>query len=404
MNVLILTPDRVGSTLLQRLLTVYMLRKEFDKPVINLHELTNGLMLYYNELLNQKVLGKPENWGYYQTLPEIIDLLKEADHIKTSRLAHYHMVRRQDSIQDQLDFYDYLNKNFFVISCRRDNLLEHGLSWAIHAHSKKLNVYSPLEKIDTFGDLYANGITVDKITLTTYLQKYKDYLRWVDQNFHVQSYFDYEHDMANIEKYILNLDFMRGSENNTWQDMFGQNFENFNACHRMIPNMVMASNQDAASLIDVDNRFLTPEQYTAMRGSDWPEISDNALVKVDSLPAFVKKEIGEVFNIPTVQVKATEQEAKFLSQNLSGYLDTTHQMANLVHHGFMVTSIPLKLQSLSEKKQMIKNFSECVEWYNEWVNTNGVGKTYTEQELTTLSTTEERRLTAPVTGLLTASV
>ena len=43
MNVLILTPDRVGSTLLQRVLTVYMLRQGFDKPVINLHELTNGL-------------------------------------------------------------------------------------------------------------------------------------------------------------------------------------------------------------------------------------------------------------------------------------------------------------------------------------------------------------------------
>ena len=41
MNVLLLTPDRVGSTLLQRTLTVYMLRRGFDKPVINLHELTN---------------------------------------------------------------------------------------------------------------------------------------------------------------------------------------------------------------------------------------------------------------------------------------------------------------------------------------------------------------------------
>ena len=49
MNVLILTPDRVGSTLLQRVLTIYMLRKEFDRPVINLHELTNGLIKYYND-------------------------------------------------------------------------------------------------------------------------------------------------------------------------------------------------------------------------------------------------------------------------------------------------------------------------------------------------------------------
>ena len=91
MNVLILTPDRVGSTLLQRVLTVYMLRREFDRPVINLHELTNGLIKYYNQTLNQEVLGKPkgtEKWGYFQSLNEIEDLLKTTDHYKTSRLAH----------------------------------------------------------------------------------------------------------------------------------------------------------------------------------------------------------------------------------------------------------------------------------------------------------------------------
>jgi len=59
MNVLILTPDRVGSTLLQRLITVYMQANDFDRPVINLHELTNGLMKYYSPVFNTEVLGKP---------------------------------------------------------------------------------------------------------------------------------------------------------------------------------------------------------------------------------------------------------------------------------------------------------------------------------------------------------
>ena len=112
MNVLILTPDRVGSTLLQRLLTVYMLRRQFDKPVINLHELTNGLEKYYNTTLNQEVLGKPKGteWGYFQSLAEIEDLLNSVDHYKTSRLAHYHLVNRRDTLSEQLKFYDYLNK------------------------------------------------------------------------------------------------------------------------------------------------------------------------------------------------------------------------------------------------------------------------------------------------------
>ena len=56
MNVLILTPDAVGSTLLQRLITIYMQFHSYDRPVINLHELTNGLVKYHNEKFNQEVL------------------------------------------------------------------------------------------------------------------------------------------------------------------------------------------------------------------------------------------------------------------------------------------------------------------------------------------------------------
>ena len=63
MNVLILTPDAVGSTLLQRLITIYMQFHQYDQPVINLHELTNGLVKYYNPTFDQDVLGKKnESW------------------------------------------------------------------------------------------------------------------------------------------------------------------------------------------------------------------------------------------------------------------------------------------------------------------------------------------------------
>ena len=118
MNVLILTPDRVGSTLLQRLITIYMQFHEFDQPVINLHELTNGIIKYYSPLFNAEVLGKSLDrgkWGYYQSLPEIRDLLDSVPHYKTSRLALYHIRNREDSTADQMPFYEYLNDNFFII-------------------------------------------------------------------------------------------------------------------------------------------------------------------------------------------------------------------------------------------------------------------------------------------------
>ena len=205
MNVLILTPDRVGSTLLQRVLTVYLLGQNIDKPVINLHELTNGLIKYYNPTVNAEVLGKPNgtNWGYFQSLDEITELLKSVDHYKTSRLAHYHIARRKDTISDQIKFYEYLNNNFFIISCRRENLFEYALSWGINSHSKKLNVYNLDEKTDTFYDIYKNKISISKELLITHLDNYKKYIEWTDSYFNVQSYFNYDVDVHNLEKYIL---------------------------------------------------------------------------------------------------------------------------------------------------------------------------------------------------------
>jgi hypothetical protein len=151
MNVLILTPDAVGSTLLQRLITIYMQFHHYDRPVINLHELTNGLVKYHNVTFDQDVLGKQDGlWGYHQSLREVVDLLSTTDHYKTSRLAHYHIRNRQDSLEQQIPFYQYLNDNFYIISCRRHNVFEHALSLCLNKITKKLNVYSGDDKINTF--------------------------------------------------------------------------------------------------------------------------------------------------------------------------------------------------------------------------------------------------------------
>jgi hypothetical protein len=192
MNVLILTPDAVGSTLLQRLITVYMQFYEFDRPVINLHELTNGLHRYYSPDFNRDLLGKNSEWGYYQTLGQIVDLLQTVDHYKTARLAEYHLIARRDLPGDCLSFYRYLNDNFFIISCRRQNLLEHGLSWCINNVTKKLNVFNHAEKIQTFMDLYANRITVPVDRLIYHLERYLSYTHWVNDHFTVGINFYYE--------------------------------------------------------------------------------------------------------------------------------------------------------------------------------------------------------------------
>lgn len=397
MNVLILTPDRVGSTLLQRLLTVYMVHQGFDKPVINLHELTNGLIKYHNTVLNQEVLGKPigTDWGYFQSLNEIIDMLSSADHYKTSRLAHYHLIKRNDKLDDQLKFYEYLNNNFYIISCRRKNLFEHSLSWVIQGHSKKLNVYSPQEKIHDFQHIYNNGITVNREGFEKYLSNYVKYIDWADTYFNIQSYFDYDTHMNNIEEYILNLDFMTG--NNKWDDMFGQDFSTWNACHRLLPNLFLRDNSNIknAKTLAISTHNITDQKWSQIRGKDWPETY--ADFTKQQLSITIQQEIESRLSMQTTLV--TDNEYNFLSDNLPAYKNTISHLEKLKDDGFIVTSIPLKLQSLHEKKQVIKNFNECITWYNAWVDKNNFGEHYSESDLEGLAQLEESKLTAPIQQL-----
>ena len=402
MNVLILTPDRVGSTLLQRVLTVYMLRQGFDKPVINLHELTNGLIKYHNPVLNTEILGKPDKnktpWGYWQTLDEIVSLLESADHYKTSRLAHYHLINRGDSIADQLKFYEYLNKNFYIISCRRDNLLEHALSWEITAHSKNLNVYNIEEKLTTYNNIYKNKITASKQSIITHLNKYRNYINWSNNYFNIQSYFNYDTDVHNIENYILDLYFMSRSEN-TWQDMFGQDFNSWNTCHRMLPNLIL---REVANTYSNEISFIdssVEDKWQIFKGAEWPESAQEFESQKNNLPVGIREEI--LSSIRQLSIKVTEQEYNFLKNNISNYKSTNDQISNLINDGFLVTGIPIKLQSLLEKKLLVENFDEVVQWYNEWVDQNNFGIKYQETDLAQLINIEENNLSAAFIAQIT---
>ena len=397
MNVLILTPDRVGSTLLQRVLTIYMLRKEFDKPVINLHELTNGLESYYNTTLNQLVLGKPRgtDWGYYQTLEEITDLLKSVDHYKTSRLAHYHVVNRKDTIADQIPFYEYLNNNFYIISARRRNLFEYALSWSIHAHSKKLNVYSVSEKINTYSNIYKNKITINKESYINYLEDYKRYIAWTNEYFNVQSIFNYDDSINNLEEYILGLDFMKSATNNSWQDMFGQTFNQWNACHRLIPNLMLTEQNGNNQLLLTDSE--QEAKWKVLKGSNWPEFINVTEQTLENLPTAIKQEIKSYFQNPILKTKVNISDAikKFCDQHLDNYKKTYAQFNDLTKNGFLVTNVPIKLQTLAEKKMIIENFNDSIEWYNEWAVDNGFD-IFNQTIIDQLACQEEEILSRPI--------
>jgi len=361
MNVLVLTPDRVGSTLLQRLITIYMQFHDFDQPVINLHELTNGIMKYYSPVFQAEVLGKgntPENWGYYQSLSEVQELLSSVRHYKTSRMALYHIRNREDTLAQQIPFYQYLNDNFFIISARRENLLEHALSWCIFVDSKQLNVFSHQEKFEKFADIYQHGVTVEKTNLYKYLDQYRDYLDWCSRHFHVNSYFDYDHHMQDIEKYILELPiFQRKTHRLSWQDKFDVSFQDWNRCHYLCSDISALGQQLALG-------------HTALT------------VQKTAVPAITPRQAISAL---------TPKDQRFLRDVTPRYIRSQKAINELVDNKILVTGVPIKLQTMTEKKMLVNNFQQVVDWYNEWVDSTGVGRAYTAHEIALSADREIRR-------------
>lgn len=325
MNVLILTPDRVGSTLLQRLITVYSHINYADPLTVNLHELTNGLVEYDNEYYQRRVLGKkPDGWGYHQSLSKIVDLVTNCGHDVVSRLAHYHLKARNDSKSDQLSFYRWINENFFVIAARRNNLLEHAMSWAITVESKRLNVYSAQEKFEIYQKAMVNGITVQQDVLEKYLNQYEQYWHWVDDHFQVNAYFEYERDLPDIENFILNLSvFAREPSPINWQDKFDITWHDWNRMHYLL------------SLVPFEHAF-SPEEKT------------------------------------------------FMQQSIDLYTACRIYIQDMQDQGILVSGIPIKLHTLQEKTKVITNAAQCLNDYNKWVGTKNLpfALPYTPADLT----------------------
>jgi hypothetical protein len=346
MNVLILTPDAVGSTLLQRLLTIYMQFHEFDRPVINIHELTNGIIQYHSPEFNRTILGEHSDYWreYYQTLEQIVTLLQDVDHYTVARLAQYHIRRREDTIEDQLPFYQYLNDNFFIISCRRQNVFEHAISQTINKITKKLNVYSLSEKIDAFFDIYQEKINLDPISFIHSLDRYKRYINWCDDHFTVSSYFDYDTHLSEIENYILNLPIFSGQQKKiSWQDVYGVNFNDWNRCHKYLHNVQgVVSNQDSKLL-----GFQSSEKNVLSKS----EITTGAIID-----------------------NCTEEEQILVKANFNQYLaakKSIEQMGSLgIIPGGKGIGIPIKKQTFNEKIQIIKNLDQILEVYHQWIANN----------------------------------
>lgn len=233
MNVLILTPDGVGSTILQRLITMTLYLEKIE--VVNTHELTNGLSL------KKGILTKDFDLKYTQKLEEIIELIKDSDKNKkktVSRLAKYHLDARQDDLQSQKKFFNFLNSFYEKkIMCVRNNVFEYALSWSIRERSGVVNVYDRKDK--------RSVMEVSEVDENYFLKKcneYVEYVYWIQENFTDVEQISYEDLITNsdftIEKITgykdtfnknlgANLSLILKTEYNFFNSLFTENNKKF---------------------------------------------------------------------------------------------------------------------------------------------------------------------------------
>jgi hypothetical protein len=206
MNVLILTPDGVGSTVLQRITTLAMYLQKID--VVNCHELTNGLFEK-----NFKIY-KDYSLGYSQTLEDITNLLAKSKSSLVSRLAKYHVDNRKDQDNSQRQFYQYLKKfNDKIFVCRRKNLFEYAMSWSIREKSLVTNIYQRQHR-----EAVRSVASVDTEFFLKKCKEYVDYKNWIEDNFqdfNVVYYEDFALDPDKKIKELLGID-------NVFQTAFGE--------------------------------------------------------------------------------------------------------------------------------------------------------------------------------------
>jgi hypothetical protein len=207
MNFLILTPDGVGSTILQRLITITLhLEKQ---PVINTHELLNGIELKDN------IATKNFALKYSQSLDEIKRILQKSDQqtALVSRLAKYHIDNRKDNAEKIKTFFNFLDQKFEnKIMCVRENIFEYAMSWSIRQRSGLLNVYNKAEIVKVAG-----VSEVDEEYFMGKCHEYVKYINWMEQHFPDIKKVSYEDMVKNTDFVLQKLT----GYNNTFTNAFG---------------------------------------------------------------------------------------------------------------------------------------------------------------------------------------
>jgi hypothetical protein len=237
--------------------------------------------------------------------------------------------------------------------------------------TKKLNVYTADEKLNTFFDIYRSGIDLEIDVFLNKLYGYKKYISWSEQYFKISRYFNYEQDVLNIEKFILNLPvFANQSRQVTWDKNFGIDFNQFNQTHYAMSDIgsVNLNEFDKLSFsksMSIDNQLMLQE-YQKIMPPDYPPV--HSVSDLTNLPSKLKEKFAvEFINKNGVTSWLEQDRQNKINKYLPGYHSAKETIDQMIKLGIIISGPPIKKQTLQEKRKVIKNFNQCVEQYNQWI-------------------------------------
>jgi hypothetical protein len=159
----------------------------------------------------------------------------------------------------------------------------------------------------------------------------------------------------------LNLSiFNKQDKKKTWKEIFKIEFADWNRCHYLISDISGIGQQ-------LSNSQGRP-QLT------FDSTQSNSQLQLQSMPQ------SDIIQSLTVQ------DQKFLIEHGPAYVSATNTIQELIRKKVLTTPIPIKLQTMLEKKLLVKNFDECVDAYNNVMthpasSINGLGITYSSNDI-----------------------
>lgn len=415
-NLLLLTPDAVGGTLLKNV-TFFLSQINHDTPLVDAMHLELGKLSLNHD---KSQFLKNEEIVHNQPWSEVIDVLESVDFPIISKISHYNLAQR--TIDDDFNlFADYLNENFYIISCTRKNLFEHAISWSINNITGVLNIFDHTDKINRYTGYYTTKFRIDPYLISKYLKIYTSYHDWCEKYFNIDSSYCYEDNLLDIENYILNLPIFEDTQKISWYEKFGITFNDWNYCHYQMSNVTELFlqknnyflNVSSSYTFEKDENFIDQQldqclskvidQYNTVRGVDWPRIE--SITDIDRLPKCIKKELEdfkfyyyvdeynyyarlksekEKYTLPFKTLSNQHNVKNDFKKRIStvDIINSSSQSSNLKLYeknyqkalewieSHDCRGIPIKKQTLFDKHQLIENLDECIETYNHWAQLN----------------------------------